>query len=388
MTGSGTPPADTPPAGAGPAGDPPVAGRLGVMATGGFYDRHSATQGAAADEGIGLLVGAAAALDGPDAEQRRVAGPIIVADLGCAQGHNSLPPLRAAVSALRARTAGPISVVHTDLPGNDWATLFEVIEHDAGSYLAGATEVYPSVVGRSFYGRLFAPGTLALAWSSSALHWLSRSPGPVADHFFVQSSTDEEAKRAYRDRSAADWSAFLEHRAVELVPGGSVVLVDVLMTDDHGMGAEALFDCLEQALRAARGRGDITATEYAAIAYPTWFRSSDELRAPFVPHFTAAGGQVLVLDVLRPATLADPFRADLDAGAIDGYGRAQAGFLAGFLRSSFRTALPDRPDRDAVGVLDAIFADAATRIAQAARADPQRLSPEYRLVVGRISRRS
>jgi hypothetical protein len=365
---------------------PPTADHLGVMATGGFYDRHSATQGAAADEGIGLLEQAARTLDLPDADQE--AHPITVADLGCAQGHNSLPPLRAAVAALRARTAAPIRVVHTDLPGNDWATLFDVIEHDPGSYLVGAGEVYPGVIGRSFYRRLFAPGTLALAWSSSALHWLSRSPGPIADHFFVQSSTDEAATRAYRDRSAADWSAFLEHRAAELVPGGSVVLVDVLMGDDHSMGAEPLFDCLEQALRAARDRGDLTGDEYAAIAYPTWFRTLDELRAPFAPDFTAAGGQVLALDAMRRATLADPFRSDLAAGASDAYGRAQAGFLAGFLRSSFRTELAVRPDRDPVVLLDAIFADAATRIADAARADPERISPEYRLVVGRLRRRS
>jgi hypothetical protein len=91
---------------------------------------------------------------------------------------------------------------------------------------------------------------------------------------------------------------------------------------------------------------------------------------------------------MRRATLADPFRSDLAAGASDAYGRAQAGFLAGFLRSSFRTELAVRPDRDPVVLLDAIFADAATRIADAARADPERISPEYRLVVGRLRRRS
>jgi hypothetical protein len=154
------------------------------------------------------------------------------------------------------------------------------------------------------------------------------------------------------------------------------------------MGAEPLFDCLEQALRAARDRGALTPAEYADLAYPTWFRSLDEFRAPFTPDFTAAGGQVLALDVLHPVTLADPFRSDLDTGAFDNYGQAQAGFLAGFLRSSFRTALRGRPDPAAADLLDEIFADAAARIADAARADPQRISPEYRLVVGRIGRGS
>lgn len=227
-----------------------------------------------------------------------------------------------------------------------------------------------------------------MAWSSSALHWLSRSPGPIADHFFVQSSTDDTTKDAYRGQSAADWSTFLDHRAVELVPGGSFVLVDVLMGDDHSMGAEPLFDRLEDALRSARDRGDLTNAEYAAMTYPTWFRTLGELRAPFAPDFTAPGGRLLTLEALRPTTLVDPFRSVLETGANEDYGRSQAGFLAGFLRPSFRSALSGRPDRDAARVLDSIFADTAMRIAVAAREDPAMISPEYRLVVGRVGRQS
>lgn len=348
------------------------------MAGAGYYDHHSATQRGAAGLGISLVRAAAGQLGSAELSELRIA------DLGCAQGHNSLAPLAAAIEALRERTSAEIDVVHTDLPTNDWATLFDVIEHDPGSYLVGfRDEVHPSVVGRSFYERLFAPATISMAWTSSTLHWLSRSPGPIADHFFVQSSTDHQAVERYRDQAEADWVGFLANRAVELVSTGSVLFVDVLMGDDKTMGSEALFDELEQALRAAAEAGQLTAEEYRAMVYPTWFRTLAELRAPFTQAFAGPGGISLDLAVLEPTTMDDPFLAAYrSSGDARAYGQSQADFLRGFLGPSFRSALADRTPAQQQAVVDAVFADAAARIA----ADPLAVSPTYRLVTGQVRR--
>lgn len=350
-------------------------GSVGVMARGGYYDLHSRTQGSATSIGVAEIEAAAAALELP-------AGPVRVADLGCAQGNNSLVPVRAAVEQLQARGAAAIDVVHTDLPTNDWATLFAVIENDPASYLVGHDDVHPFTVGRSFYRSLFPPATLHLGWASSALHWLSAVPSTVRDHFFVQLSTDADAQAAFRARSADDWVTFLRHRASELAVTGSVVIVDVLMDDDGCMGSEALFGALEDALRAARADARITDTEYEAMVYPTWFRSLDEMRAPFTPTFVGAAGAQLELVDLEPHLLADPFwsayEADGDAAA---YGAAQAGFLQGFLEPSFRSVL-HRSTADQDRILTSVFADASRRIA----ADPQAVSPSYRLVRARVQR--
>jgi hypothetical protein len=162
-----------------------------------------------------------------------------------------------------------------------------------------------------------------------------------------------------------------------------VVLVDVLMGDDGSMGAEPLFQTLEDALRARRDAGDLTLEEYRAIAYPTWFRDLAELRAPFAPTYTGSDGGALELVTLTPVDLPDPFlaayRADHDA---DVYATRQAGFLRGFLEPSFRAALAERPADEQTRLLDAVFADTATRIA----ADPDAVTPDYRLVTGRIRR--
>ncbi len=359
------------------------ASSTGVMASDGYYAEHAATQREASSLGLDLVARAVADVDPPPL----VAGaaPWRIADLGCAQGHNSMPPMTAAVSSLRGRDGdepADIEVIHTDLPDNDWATFFHNLDHDPGSYRRDTTGTYPSVVGRSFYERLVPGASLSLAWTASTLHWLSRSPGPVADHFFVQLSTDTGAQDRYRARSAQDWLDFLAARSVELRVSASLVFVDVLMHDGV-MGSEALFQTLEDALRASRSVGDLTAQEYEAVAYPTWFRSLDELRAPFGPAYVGPSGGTLELVTLTPVRLPDPMlpqlRADGDAA---GYAANQVGFLRGFLEPSFRTALGGRPHADQDRILDAIFADATTRVA----ADPLAVSPDYRLVTGRVRR--
>ena len=63
--------------------------------------------------------------------------PVVIADYGSSQGHNSLAPITAAIRALRERL-GPIraiSVAHTDLPDNDFSALFHTLETDPASYL-------------------------------------------------------------------------------------------------------------------------------------------------------------------------------------------------------------------------------------------------------------
>jgi hypothetical protein len=67
----------------------------------------------------------------------------------------SAPP--SACCAKRAGADRPISVVHTDLPGNDFSALFETVAADPDSYLGGDANIFPYAIGRSFYESLFPP---------------------------------------------------------------------------------------------------------------------------------------------------------------------------------------------------------------------------------------
>lgn len=190
----------------------------------------------------------------------------MLADFGAAQGTNSLEAIRRALAVLRERAPGrPAFVVHADTPGNDFTTLGETLETSPDRYDRDHPEVLALMAGRSLYDRVFPSGQLRFGWTASTLHWLRRDPGPVADHFFVQLSSDGEAKESYGGESAQDWRDFLDNRACELAPGAGIVIVDVAMDDEGVMGSEALFDRLNDALVACRDRGLIQADEFARM---------------------------------------------------------------------------------------------------------------------------
>jgi hypothetical protein len=155
--------------------------------------------------------------------------------------------------------------------------------------------------------------------------------------------------------------------------------------DENGlMGSEALFDRLNEALLSCGERGLFDAGELAAMVYPTWFRSLEEIREPFAPRFAGAGGAELELAALEPVVMEDPFRGAFEESAdADAYARAQAGFLEGFLGPSFAAALdPGRPAHERQAALDELWATARGLIAE----DPLAVSPSYRLMTGLVRR--
>jgi hypothetical protein len=351
-----------------------------VVESHGDYARRSATQHGAAEFGFPLI---ARAIEGlaPSEDGR----PLLLADFGAAQGTNSLAAIGRALSALRPRAPGrTVFVVHADIPGNDFTTLADTLENSPDRYDREQPDVLPLMAARSLYERFLPEGELDFGWSASTLHWLSRSPGPVDGHFFVQLSDDGEARGRYAAQSAADWRNFLDARAAELSPGAGLVIVDVAVDEIGLMGSEALFDRLNEALLSCGERGLFDAGELAAMVYPTWFRSLEEIREPFTPRFAGAGGAELELAALEPVVMEDPFRGAFEESAdADAYARAQAGFLEGFLGPSFAAALdPGRPAHERQAALDELWATARGLIAE----DPLAVSPSYRLMTGLVRR--
>ncbi len=84
----------------------------------GFYDENSQTQWNAIAAVLPTLDKAVAALRLPDN------GVITLADYGCSEGRNSIAAMERALKTLLARTPLPVQTVHSDLPTNDFSTLF------------------------------------------------------------------------------------------------------------------------------------------------------------------------------------------------------------------------------------------------------------------------
>jgi hypothetical protein len=172
------------------------------------------------------------------------------------EGPNSLAPMAVAIGALRERV-GPnraISVVHTDLPGNDFSALFETLADDPDSYLRSDPAVFASAVGRSYYQQILPSDSVTLGWTSWALHWLSRTPAPIPDHVLVAFSRDATARAAYTRQATEDWRNFFLSRAGELRAGGRLVVLTMALTDDGGFAFPQLVEALYGALNGRRPR--------------------------------------------------------------------------------------------------------------------------------------
>src|ERR1700691_3871185 len=84
----------------------------------GGYNRSSQVQAAGLSPAVPMVESASRTVALPPGSQ-----PISIADYGSSEGHISLLPLGAAIAILRQRigTDRAISVVHTDLPENDFS---------------------------------------------------------------------------------------------------------------------------------------------------------------------------------------------------------------------------------------------------------------------------
>jgi SAM dependent carboxyl methyltransferase len=144
----------------------------------GAYNRSSRVQATGLAPAIALIERAAATASLAPAPEA-----IVIADYGASEGRNSLLPMARAIGALRGRV-GPkraISVVHTDVPDNDFSALFETLANGPESYFKGDPNAFASAVGRSYYEQLLPSRSVTLGWSSWAIQWLSRVPAPIPD---------------------------------------------------------------------------------------------------------------------------------------------------------------------------------------------------------------
>ena len=260
----------------------------------GAYNRSSRVQAAGSSPAIPLLEKAAREVQLPLPPE-----PVVLVDYGSSEGRNSLGPVGAAIRVLRDRigSARAVSVVHTDLPGNDFTALFQILASDPDSYLEADPAVFPCAVGRSFYGQILPSSSVTLGWSSWAVQWLSRVPGLIPDQVQVAYSQDAAARAAFYEQAAEDWRSFLVHRAAELRPGGRLVVLS-MARDDHGdFGYRPAVAAIYGALLDLVDDGFVSEEEARRMVIPTVGRSRQDFMAPFVGSGSFEGLTLEEIDV-------------------------------------------------------------------------------------------
>jgi salicylate 1-O-methyltransferase len=330
----------------------------GLMQGEGFYNRHGWVQAAGITAALPALARAAAAA--------AMGSPVIVADYGSSQGRNSLRPMQVAIEGLRARAPSvPVTVVHIDQPGNDFSSLFALLNSSPESYLNLHPKTYAAAIGRSFFDPVLPPASVTLGWSSFAVIWLTSTP-PVALGHVSAALAPREVLLRLRAQGDADWRRFLAARSGELCQGGRLVVL-VPAPAEQGFGStRPLMQALATALRKLVADGQLSEAACKRAFIPTLPRMAADLEAPFAEG-TFAG---LALEEQEdrpdfPDAAWERYRHDSDLATLT---EAYLGFFqATFLPSLLHSLEPFDSTSERRAVVDALEASIRSAIAM----DPQ-----------------
>ncbi|KAK7310139.1 hypothetical protein RJT34_07439 [Clitoria ternatea] len=215
---------------------------------------------------------------------------IRVADLGCATGPNTFSNAQNVVEAIRHKYQKQcpkdtskfpeFHVLFNDLPSNDFNTLFTSLPQDRSYFASG--------VPGSFYNRLFPQSYIHFAYSTYALHFLSKSPEELQDRAspawnkgrIHYTSAPKEVVDAYAMQFGKDTEKFLDARAAELVPGG--ILVMVMQGVPHRMPYShitngMLYDCMGSILIDLSKEGLFDESQVDSFNLPFYAPSLEEM---------------------------------------------------------------------------------------------------------------
>jgi hypothetical protein len=324
----------------------------------GSYTAASRLQAAGLRPAMALYEQAAATVPLPAAPY-----PIVLADYGAANGHNSLLPIGAAIAVLRRRTRPEhsILVAHTDLPDNDFTAMFRTLADDPDSYLRKDPAAFASAVGRSFYSQILPSNSVHLGWSAWAVQWLSRIPAPVPDHIQPAYSADASVRAAYARQAANDWHEFIAFRGRELSPGGRLVVMTMALDDQGEFGFRPVMAAIMAALTELVAEGMLTDDEVRRMVVPTVGRRAVDFQAPFAP---SGRFERLEIEHVEVFDAEDrywrQYRVDGDAKA---FGQRWAAFLRAAVVPTMAAALD--PGRDAASFAGRLSDEVATRMAAA-----------------------
>ncbi|KAG8367056.1 hypothetical protein BUALT_Bualt16G0032700 [Buddleja alternifolia] len=171
-----------------------------------------------------------------------------IVDLGCSSGPNTFFSMQNIIEAVESKYLSQelnpktlrFQVFFNDQTNNDFNTLFGSLPPNRQYFVAG--------VPGSFHGRLFPSSSIHVAYSSYALHWLSKVP----EELLIKNSpawnggrihytgASNDVVNAYAAQFENDMDIFLRARAEEIVPGGMVVILmpgamDEVPMNDVGM---------------------------------------------------------------------------------------------------------------------------------------------------------
>ncbi|KAJ8527653.1 hypothetical protein K7X08_015104 [Anisodus acutangulus] len=259
------------------------------------YVNNSQAQGQHARSMLHLLK---ETLDGVQLSPMADDVPFVMVDLGCSCGSNTVYIIDVIVEHMSKRYEAmgqqppEFSAFFSDLPSNDFNTLFQLLPPLANNGCGSMEEClvsnshrayFAAGVPGSFYRRLFPARSIDVFYSAFSLHWLSQVPDVVLDKRSVAYNkgriyihgANEITANAYKKQFQTDLAGFLGARSKEMKRGGSMFLVclgrtSVDPTDQGGAGLlfgthfqDAWDDLVQEGLITSEKRDDFNIPVYA-----------------------------------------------------------------------------------------------------------------------------
>lgn len=264
----------------------------------GFYNKNSRLQEAGIEQFITIWK------DLVETVNFRADHAVIV-DYASSQGKNSLSPINMAINSILSRNPKPnsISVIHTDLPSNDFSSLFKMIEKNNSSYLSNHSGIFPFAVGRSYFDPILPSNTVDIGWNSWSLQWLSASPTNIDDHIFIDCTEIIDLKNSFSHQLAIDWAQFLRCRSKELKFGGKLMTI-FIASGRHASGWGPFWNEFWLTLLELRSFDLLSDIELALISLPIGVRSIEDIKEPFDKTNIFANLKLERLDIIDAP---DPF---------------------------------------------------------------------------------
>ena len=268
-----------------------------------------------------------------------------IADYGCGPGISTINVARPAIDAYRQLDSeGPIAICHLDLPGNDWNALFTLLSGPEG-YLTGQSGIRPEAAVGSFYDRMVSDASVNLATCFAASHWLSHAVHLDAPGTVWFADLKGEARREMARLARNDWVHFLQLRALELRPGGYLLVstlgsvLDPSETNGVAASGRGIYRAIQIAAQSMADEGLLDQAVLDRFIFALWFQTEEDAREPIEtdPDLSQAFAIEQVTVRPAPANAKDVFGTLIDDPAA--YARAYTGYMRAFADTTLRTQL-------------------------------------------------
>lgn len=221
---------------------------------------------------------------------------MVVADLGCSSGPNTLLVISEVIRAVRACTLMAeethdveVQFFLNDLPGNDFNLVFRSLEQIEN---LGGKETLPYYIAGlpgSYYRMLFPRRSVHLFHSSYSLMWRSKVPPKLTSctylnegNIYIGKTTPPTVINMFEEQFQKDFDTFLTLRSRELVSGGRMLITllgrksqSVLMDGE----VSTVFELLAKSLQSLVQKGRVEKEKLDSFNLPYYAPSVKEVKA-------------------------------------------------------------------------------------------------------------